>query len=318
MTSFLRTMLIGATVLSPLSAVAMVEASPGARDTRVRSLPYDPNQVIRGTSTGMTPLHFVLEPGESPVLIAGRLVRVIGNKDDPGFIPPEAKDWLAKKSGNVLILQPLRMVEPSTMFMTTTSADGEERSYDFELRTREGTMVDGYDKAAYMTVHLAYKHKPTPEQITAWQARRDALVAVRTERVAQVRMAQAQAAMTLNVNYYKRDPIGCPILAPIPIASQPAISDDGHRTTLNFAPNAVLPEVYVINQDDKEALVTTIPETTATSLQIIVPSVQRNLVLRRGGKVCALRNNAFDAIGTQPGGGSGTVSPDVVRQVRSP
>ena len=39
---------------------------------------------------------------------------------------------------------------------------------------------------------------------------------------------------------------------------------------------------------------------------VVVPSVQREMRLRRGGKVCALRNNAFDPIGMEPGGGDGT------------
>jgi hypothetical protein len=50
----------------------------------------------------------------------------------------------------------------------------------------------------------------------------------------------------------------------------------------------------------------------------VVPSVQREMRLRRGGKVCALRNNAFDPIGRQSGAGDGTASPNVVRQVRTP
>ena len=50
----------------------------------------------------------------------------------------------------------------------------------------------------------------------------------------------------------------------------------------------------------------------------MVPGVQRDMRLRRGGKVCALRNNAFDPIGAEPGEGSGTISAEVVRRVRTP
>jgi type IV secretory pathway VirB9-like protein len=74
----------------------------------------------------------------------------------------------------------------------------------------------------------------------------------------------------------------------------------------------------VINQDDKEAVATTVNDTMRGGLRVVVPSVQHEMRLRRGGKVCALRNNAFDPIGRQPGSGDGTESPNVVRQVRSP
>ena len=108
-------------------------------------------------------------------------------------------------------------------------------------------------------------------------------------------LVQAQISGARNYDYDKRDPEGCPLLAPV------YVFDDGNRTTLVFAPHAVLPEIYVINQDGKEAIATTINETTPTGLQVVLPTVQREMRLRRGGKVCALRNNAFDPIGTQPG-----------------
>ena len=85
-----------------------------------------------------------------------------------------------------------------------------------------------------------------------------------------------------------------------------------------FAPHAVLPEIYVVNQDGKEAVATTVNDTMRGGLRVVIPSVQREMRLRRGGKVCALRNNAFDPIGRQPGGGDGTSSPAVVREVRAP
>ena len=97
-----------------------------------------------------------------------------------------------------------------------------------------------------------------------------------------------------------------------------SVYDDGTRTTLLFAPHAVLPEIYVINQDGKEAVATTVNDSTAAGLRVMVPTVQREMRLRRGGKVCALRDNAFDPVGVEPGGGNGTASPEVVRRVRTP
>lgn len=305
----LRTALLAAALLAPLPALAVTEPPPGPKDSRVRSILYDPQQVIRATSTGLTPLQFVFEPGEKAVMIAGTLVQIIG---EDGKGAAEAKDWIAKRSGNVLILQPLHKMEPSMLFVRTLAADGKERPYAFELRTRDGSMTDDADKAAYMMVQFTYKHVPTPDEVAAWRARHDQMQSAASERAVAVRFTQGQGSASRNYAYDKRDPEGCLLLAPV------FVFDDGNRTTLIFAPHAVLPEVYTINQDGKEAIATTINETLPTGLQVVLPTVQREMRLRRGGKVCALRNNAFDPIGTQPGGGSGTVSPDVVRQVRTP
>jgi type IV secretion system protein VirB9 len=296
-----QALLLTATLLAPLPALALTEPAPGPKDSRVRSTPYDPQQVVRLTSTGLSPLQVILEAGEKPVTIAGAMVFTD---------PKDAKDWLARPSGNVLILQPIRQMEPSVLFVRTVTADGQERHYAFELRTREGSVADLSDKAAYMTVQFAYKAQPTPEQLAAALAKREAARLATAERATKATLAMAQYNTPRNYQYDKRDPEGCPLLAPV------YVFDDGSRTTLVFAPHAVLPEIYAINQDGKEAVATTINDTTATGLQVVLPTVQREMRLRRGGKVCALRNNAFDPVGSQPGGGSGTVSPDVVRQVR--
>lgn len=318
----MRALLLAATLLAPISALAVTDPTPGPKDSRVRSTPYDPQQVVRLTSTALSPLQVVFDVGEKPVFMAGAL---LSDTKEP-------KDWVARPSGNTLVLQPLQQLEPSVLFVRTVTADGVERHYAFELRTRDGSVADPADKAAYMTVQFGYKHPPTPEQIAAAQAKREAWRQAASERAAKVKLEAANVSFgglqcrarggpptsgTVNCDYDKRDPEGCPVLFPTYYTNRPVVYDDGHRTTLVFAPHAVLPEIYTINQDGKEAIATTINDSTPTGLQVVLPTVQREMRLRRGGKVCALRNNAFDPYGTQPGGGSGTVSPDVVRELRA-
>ncbi len=297
----LRPLLLAAALLAPVPALAVVDPAPGPKDPRVRSFAYDPQQVTRLTSTGLSPLELILEAGERPLTIAGASVFTD---------PKEAKDWLARSSGNVLILQPMHSMEPTMLFVRTATADGQDRHYSFELHTREGNVASTDDRAAYMTVQVAYKAVPSPEAIAQWRARRDQAAAVAAGRAVKVRFAAS--IRSANDDYSKRDPAGCPLLAPS------SVSDDGNRTTMVFPPHAVLPEVYAINQDNKEAIVSTINATTPNGLQVVLPSVHRELRLRRGSKVCALRNNRFDPIGTEPGGGTGTSSPDVVRGARAP
>ena len=291
--------LLAAAQVLTIPAVAITDPVPGAKDSRIRSTPYDPQQVVRLTSTGLSPLQVIFEAGERPVTIAGPLV--FTNEKD-------ARDWFARSSGNVLILQPLRTLEPSVLFVRASAADGQERHYAFELRTREGSVADTADRDAYMTVRFTYRAAPSMETQADARARRDAA----EDRAALVRLARAEAAGPRNYRYDKRGAAGCPLLAPL------YVFDNGIRTTLVFPPHAVLPEVYLINQDGKESVSTAVNDTTPTGLQVVLPGVYRGLRLRRGGQVCALRNNAFDPIGVTPGGGSGTVSPEVERQVRQP
>ena len=299
----LALLLIAATVLASNPVAAVTDPTPGAKDSRMRATSYDPQQVVRLTSTGLSPVQIILEAGEKPVTIAGA---------DVYTDPKGSGGWLARPSGNVLILQPQRQLETSVLFVRTGTADGRERHYAFELHTRDGNVADLTDTAAYMTVAFSYPPPPpSPEAIAAAQARRETARSSSNERAAQLRFTQAQLAAR-NYNYDRRDPEGCPLMAPV------YVYDDGHRTTLVFAPHATLPEIYTINQDGKEAVVTTVNDVTATGLEVMLPTVQREMRLRRGGKVCALRNNAFDPLGTQPGDGSGTVSPSVQRTVRAP
>src|SRR3954447_1098265 len=172
--------LMAAILLTSAPAWAVADPTPGAKDSRVRAAAYDPQQVVRLTSTALSPLEVVLEGGEKPITIAGSSVYTD---------PKETGGWLARPSGNVLILQPQRQQDPSVLFLRTATADGRERHYNFELRTRDGSMTDPADRSAYMSVHFTYPlPPPSPEAVAAWRARREAAQATVAERSAQIRL----------------------------------------------------------------------------------------------------------------------------------
>ena len=317
----LRAVLLATALLCPAAAHAAVEPplTAAGRDHLIRSLPYNPSQTIRLWSTGLQPLRLVFEAGEQVVSVAG--VRVFMNlkaaQDSGGwFVPSGAKP---DKDGNVqpaaigdaMMLQPLGENAPSIMFVKTTAPDGQPRRYVFEVSTRDGDVTNPEHKHAYVEVAFTYRRPLSAEEIAAITARREAAREERRDRLAHARLVQAQhSAPYENINYWRRDPVGCPVLAPR------KVSDDGHHTHLLFTPNQVKPEIYAKLADGKPTLVNGIPETTVGGVRITLPRVYRELILARDGLVCGLHNRAYDAIGTQPGGGTGTISPDVVRQVR--
>jgi type IV secretion system protein VirB9 len=299
-----RWLLAAMCILAPLPALAVADPTPGPRDSRVRVINYDSLQMVRLCSTGLTPITIVLEEGEHPGVIGGLMVST--NKDD-------APDWYLSGSGSMITLQPMHKMKSSVLTIGGITAGKQLRPYQIELCTRDGDITDQNDREAYMMVQFRYQAPQAPADptaVSAAQARREAARQAAEDREARARLATALTATPRNYAYDKRDPAGCPLLAPS------YVYDDGLRTTLTFPPHATVPAVLVLNQDGKEAVQTAITSDTADGLEVMLPSVYRYIRLRRGGKVCELRNNAFDPVGRQPGGGTGTVSPDVALQAR--
>jgi type IV secretion system protein VirB9 len=129
------------------------------------------------------------------------------------------------------------------------------------------------------------------------------------------RLAQAPFGATRNWRYEAQNidaqDTSCALIGPTRVAG---ISDDGQQTTLLFAPHATLPVPYVLDQDGKESVVqhsqVQVPDGMVMTLSAVVP----RLILRRGNRACAFNNLGYDPVGHSPG--TGTISPDVIRQVR--
>jgi type IV secretion system protein VirB9 len=88
--------------------------------------------------------------------------------------------------------------------------------------------------------------------------------------------------------------------------------DDGVQTRLRFGARSEYPAVFVKNEDGSESLV----NFTVEGDGMVVHRIAREFVLRRGRLVGCVVNRAFDGSGRLLG--SGTVSPAVERQIRSP
>lgn len=296
------TVLVAAAALAATSALAAAPAHvpadphepiPGKEDPTLRTFPYDPAETMRLTSPGVVPMRIIFTDGSVPITEGGELVSVN---------PKDAPDWYASVAGNSLILQPRHLMPPSILFVTTKRAEGAGTdNYVIEL------VVGTPDKDVYYQVSYTY---PGQAAAAAADARAKAM-RIRTESKIRTSLTQARFNAPRQWHYSK---MGADCATMVPTGWN-WISDDGHQTTLLFPPHMAGAEIYSRESDDDkdESLITPIPTTTAVGTLDVLPSVYRQLVLRLGSKVCALRADHYDPIGTQPGGGSGTISADVIR-----
>ena len=88
--------------------------------------------------------------------------------------------------------------------------------------------------------------------------------------------------------------------------------DDGIHTRVRFAARAEVPAIFLKNDDGSESLVNLSVERD----EIILHRIARQWILRRGLLVGCIRNTAFEGVGARLS--SGTVNPDIEREVRRP
>ena len=318
-------------------AFAMQEPSPSKQDTRIRTATYSPSNVVHLTSTDLQPLQVVLQDGEEVASFAGIGVQTATKPEDMKSV----HDWFIRWSGNAIVLQPLRAEHPSMLFVDTKAPDGTMRHYRFQLDTRstadDGTAAGsaastvafrvtagGEDPAAYDAVNMTYPEVVAAQRRAAWEAG----AAEREKRAAEKEKKEADAAAEWRLHearlpyatgrnwHYEAQNINasdnsCGVIGPERAAG---ISDDGIETRLLFAPDVALPAPYVLDQDGHESVVQHSQVETADGLVMTLHMVAPRVILRRGERICALTNLAYDPIGHNTG--TNTISADVVREVR--
>ena len=90
-----------------------------------------------------------------------------------------------------------------------------------------------------------------------------------------------------------------------------AIYDNGKVTTFAFVGNQEMPSIYMENSDGTESLV---PKSVDGNL-VLVHAISRKFILRRGGDVLCIFNEAYDRVGINPE--TNTTSPSVERVVKT-
>ena len=268
---------VAAVASGPRIAGAVETPKPGTADARVRTIDYDPQQVVRITGVTRTATQILFSPDETILHVA------LG----------DASGWEVAPERNVLFAKPIALRRPTNLIVTTERAGGGTRHYLFDLTTRGGPSGPGSANTVF-AVQFRYPADERRVLAQAISAEAQALEA----RILQLRLERGVLEGPRNLAYSVQ---GSTAIAPS------EVTDNGRFTVLRFPGAQPVPAVYAIAPDGSETLV---PFDVRGEF-LVVHGVMAQLRLRRGGEVLCI----FNAAVRQPGSPSGTATPDVTREI---
>ncbi|MBY3168883.1 P-type conjugative transfer protein VirB9 [Rhizobium laguerreae] len=274
--------LIALTMVASLSTTALALDIPrgASQDSRVRFIDYQPYNITKivGTLRSSVQIEFAADEEIAHVALGNSVA------------------WEVAPAGNILFLKPRENQPVTNISVVTTRRDGSTRSYQMELTVRDGTVEVGQNTYFY----VKYRY-PADE---AERRRLDA--------AARVQAAQAGEADKVLALHEAYGPRNWRYSAQGSAALEPqAVYDNGKVTTFAFAGNQEMPAIYMENSDGSESLV---PKSVDNNL-VLVHAISRKFILRRGGDVLCVFNEAYDRIGINPD--TNTTSPSVERIVKA-
>jgi len=258
--------------------MALQQPAAGPHDARVRTVTYDPANVVKvnGVIRASTQIVFADDEEIAHVAIGDSIA------------------WEVAPAGSILFLKPREKHPPTNLQVVTTRPDGRKRSYQFELSIAEASLSEGY-----FVVRFAY---PGDEI----ERRRGEAAARNSQREG----ALIEQAFDFSRDYGARN---WRFSAQGSVDLEPeAVFDDGKETTFRFAGNRETPAIYLIASDGSETLT---PKDVRGEL-VVVHATARAFRLRKGGDVLCIYNEAFDPVGVNTG--TNTMSPAVARLPKSP
>lgn len=257
-------------------ALALQQPTAGARDARVRTVVYDPANVVKinGVIRASTQVMFAEDEEIAHVAIG------------------DSVSWEIAPAGNILFLKPREKHPATNLQVVTTRRDGRKRSYQFELAIADGALGE-----SFFVVRFAYPEDEAERRRLEGLARRSALEAGAVDETFAVHSQ-------FGPRNWRYSAQGSPALEP------DTVYDDGKETTLRFAGNREVPAIYLVGSDGTESLV---PKDVRGEL-VVVHAVGRELRLRHGGQALCIFNEAFNPVGVNQR--TKTMSPSVVRTPR--
>nr|WP_206735304.1 P-type conjugative transfer protein VirB9 [Rhizobium leguminosarum] len=269
-------------MVASLSTTALaLEVPRGAsQDSRVRFIDYQPYNITKivGTLRSSVQIEFAADEEIAHVALGNSVA------------------WEVAPAGNILFLKPRENQPVTNISVVTTRRDGSTRSYQMELTVRDGTVEAGQN--TYFYVKYRYPADEAERRRLDAAARGQAAQAGEADKV----LALHEAYGPRNWRYSAQ---GSAALEP------QAVYDNGKVTTFAFAGNQEMPAIYMENSDGSESLV---PKSVENNL-VLVHAISRKFILRRGGDVLCVFNEAYDRIGINPD--TNTTSPSVERVVKT-
>lgn len=264
----------------PTTALALDIPRGAAQDSRVRFIDYQPYNITKivGTLRSSVQIEFAADEEIAHVALGNSVA------------------WEVAPAGNILFLKPRENQPVTNISVVTTRRDGSTRSYQMELTVRDGSVEAGQN--TYFYVKYRYPADEAERRRLETAARTQAAQAGEADKV----LALHEAYGPRNWRYSAQ---GSAALEP------QAVYDNGKVTTFAFAGNQEMPAIYMENSDGSESLV---PKSVENNL-VLVHAISRKFILRRGGDVLCVFNEAYDRIGINPD--TNTTSPSVERVVKT-
>ncbi|HQT52554.1 MAG TPA: TrbG/VirB9 family P-type conjugative transfer protein [Phenylobacterium sp.] len=268
-----------ALVLTGGAAQAAQTPKPGPADPRVRSVDYDPWQVVRVNGALRTATQVLFGPGE-----------VIAN-----VAVGDSSGWEVAAEGASLFLKPRAPSAPTNLIVTTRRG-AETRHYAFALTV---------GPAAKATEVFVVRFRYPQEERALLAAALTAQTKVLERRVIDLKLDHAVVDGTRNLAYAAQ---GASDLQPS------EVSDNGRFTLLRFPANQPMPSIYQVDARGVESLASFDVRGEFVVLHTVAPQWR----LRRGRGVLCLYNQAYNPYGVSTGTGTTSADVTRVEKAPTP
>jgi type IV secretion system protein VirB9 len=255
-------------------ALAAETPRPGAADPRVRTIDYDPQQVVRISGVFRTATQILFGEDETILHVA------VG----------DATAWDVAAEKNILFIKPKAGHGVTNLIVTTGRASSQTRNYTFELSTEGGRRAT----AALYVLRFRYPGDLRAAAAAAISAEEQALLA----KLAALKLDRGAVEGRRNLAYEVQ---GAQALQPS------EVSDNGRFTVLRFPAGQFIPTIFQVTPDGSESLV---PFDVRGEF-VVIHGTAGQFRLRRGKDVLCIYNDAPDPYGVNLG--THTASPSVER-----
>lgn len=268
-------------LFASISSIASAGESPraGREDARMRTIAYDPAQVVRLSTAVGAAMVISFSPGETVTAVA----------------VTDSKDLTVSPRDNFLFLKSKAALPQQPVIVLTSGSNGLRR-YVFDIKTVADISTQG-NPDIYYSVEFTY-----PNDV---RAKREQIALDLETLRAHSLMEKAANQPLSGIQNWRYVADGDRSLLPL------EVFDNGFSTAFRFPGNTRIPGIFKIDPDGKEASV----NYSVKGDYVIVGSLASGWRLRDGATVLCIWNRAYDKIGAQPG--THTTSTAVERITRS-